>query len=73
MLYLTLSTAQSDYVKNNDEWTLHRVSPEELDNYKIFKDIKVVLNEIRKLKDWDIFTAKSKFDWEWELISFEIE
>ena len=38
----------------------------------IFKDVKVVIDEIGKLNKWEIFTAKTKFD-KWDLISFEIE
>jgi len=73
MLYVTNSEAETDVVKNNDEGTLHRVDPTELGKYKIFKDVKIVLDEISKLKAWRVFTAKSVFDGEWELVSFEIE
>ena len=73
MLYVTISESESEVVKSNDEWTLYRVNPDELDNYKIFKDVKIVLDEIKKLKDWVVFTAKTKFNWEWDLVNFEME
>ena len=73
MLYVTTSESASDVVKNNDEWTLHRVDPKHLDTYKIFKDVKIVLDAIQKLGDWVVFTAKTRFDGQWELVSFEME
>lgn len=72
-MFLTTSESPSDIVKNNEEWTLHRVDPKDLDNYKIFKDVKIILDEINKLKEWVVFTAKESFDGGGELVSFEME
>ncbi len=73
MLFVTTSNSTTASVTNNDEWTLHRVDPKDLENYKIFEDVKIVLNKINKMDKDIVFSARSIFNWEWELVSFEVE
>lgn len=71
--YITISHSNTDQVKENEEWTLHRVNPSQLWDFKIFADVKVVLDHIFKLKEWQVFTAKSVFDGWWTMIEFIME
>jgi hypothetical protein len=50
MMYITTSESTSDVVKDSDEGTLHRIDPKDLANYKVFKDVKIVIDEIEKLE-----------------------
>lgn len=73
MLYITVSKATSDKFVEDDEWTLHWIEPSELDNYKVFEDFSILMNKVVTINDWEIFTAKSLFDWKSWMLEFNIE
>ncbi|MDP2669449.1 MAG: NUDIX domain-containing protein [bacterium] len=73
MLFVTTSNASTDVVRECDEGTLHRVDPAMLDDYQIFKDVKLVINEIAILQPGELFTATTIFDGQGELVSFSRE
>lgn len=73
MLFVTTSESPTDVVQEGDEGTLHRVDPSTLDDYQIFKDVKLVIDEIATLSPGELFTATTVFDGQGELVSFTTE
>jgi 8-oxo-dGTP pyrophosphatase MutT (NUDIX family) len=71
--YITVSQSDTDQVSSNNEWTLHRVDISKIWDYKIFTDVKIVLEHITKLEKHEIFTAKSVFNGWSTMIDFIIE
>ena len=73
MVFVTESRVDDAAVEESDEGTLHRVDPDELGQYQIFADVKIVLDVLEKLPAGAPFVAVSEFDGGGDLVSFVVE
>jgi len=73
MMYITVSYSDTNIVTNNEEWELFRADPKDLNNYKIFENVKMFVDYISQTWENEVFTAKNIYDWWWKLLKFEIE
>jgi 8-oxo-dGTP diphosphatase len=73
MMFVTSSTAKSTEVVNNDEGELTWIKVEEIDNIRIFEDMKPIIQHALNMKPEEIFVGTSEFDGKDKLLSFDIK
>ena len=73
IVFVTVSTVETEKVVESDEGKLHWVDPEDLDTVKVFEDITLILGKIHSIGEDEIFTAKSEYDGGANLLRFDFE
>ncbi len=74
LMFVTSSTvATKEVINDHNEGTLEWKKVSELDNLKIFDDIKPILQQITSMNSSDTFLALSQFDGKDKLLSFNIK
>ncbi|MEI6498958.1 MAG: NUDIX domain-containing protein [bacterium] len=73
IVFVTVSTVESEVVIESDEGKLHWVAPQDLDKVNVIKDVALMLEKIGSIGDDEVFTAKSEFDGGANLLSFDFE
>ncbi|MEN8253689.1 MAG: NUDIX domain-containing protein [Patescibacteria group bacterium] len=73
MLFVTVSTVNDPKLVASKEGIPSWVKLNEINNLKLMDDIKVILEQLQKTPDNEVFTAKSSFDDEGNLLSFEVD
>jgi 8-oxo-dGTP diphosphatase len=73
MMFVTSSDSESEDVTNSDEGELHWIKTDELDNLKIFEDVKPILKHVLKMKPEEMFFGVSEFDGKDKLLSIDLK
>jgi len=73
MNYVTFCETTEIDVIECEEWTLHRVDIDHLESIQLFEDVKLILDIVLKDNTSTIYSIKTIFDEQWNMITCEIE
>jgi hypothetical protein len=72
MLFITKSIANGRELKESDEGTLHWIKSDQITDFKMFEDMKLIIPKLLESND-GVFTARSVFDDAGKMIEWQFE